>query len=103
MDSRISSGPGGQPRPGHPVGDQPPRDQTMQLGVFAEELTTPTRRLTKPEPRLVKPEPKAVRPDPQLIKPDPRVARLEPHATAPTQQFGQARIPSPIPSPFRGP
>ncbi|MFD7339502.1 hypothetical protein ACFV98_26350 [Streptomyces violascens] len=80
MDSRISNGPGGQPRPGHPVDQQPPRDATMQLGVFAEELTTPTRRLTKPEPQ-------AVQPDPRLTKPDPRVAGAEPQASVPTQQF----------------
>ncbi|MFI6469523.1 hypothetical protein ACIBL5_04550 [Streptomyces sp. NPDC050516] len=98
MDSRISNGPGGQPRPGHPVGDQPPRDQTMQLGAFAEELTTPTRRLTKPDPRLAKPEPKAVRTDPRLVKPDPRLARPEPHATAPTQQLANPE-PEPDPEP----
>uniref|UniRef100_A0AAU2V942 Uncharacterized protein n=1 Tax=Streptomyces sp. NBC_00003 TaxID=2903608 RepID=A0AAU2V942_9ACTN len=80
MDSRITNGPGGQPGPGHPVGDQPPRDGTMQLGVFAQESTTPTRRLTKPDPRLTKPEP-------QAAKPDPRVARAEPQATMPTPQF----------------
>ncbi|MFD9629610.1 hypothetical protein [Streptomyces violascens] len=80
MDSRISNGPGGQPPPGHPVDQQPPRDGTMQLGVFAEELTTPTRRLTKPEPQ-------AAKPGPRLTKPDPRVARAESQAGVPTQQF----------------
>ncbi|MGW1868665.1 hypothetical protein ACWCPS_24255 [Streptomyces mauvecolor] len=80
MDSRITNGPGGQPRPGHPVDQQPQRDATMQLGVFAEELTTPTRRLTKPEAQAAKPDPRLTMPDPRLTKPEPR-------ASVPTQQF----------------
>ncbi|MFI6054458.1 hypothetical protein ACIBCO_30750 [Streptomyces violascens] len=101
MDSRITNGPGGQPRPGHPVDQQPPRDATMQLGVFAEELTTPTRRLTKPETQAAKPDPRLTMPEPRLTKPDPRVARAESQATVPTPQFAkpepQAVRPDPEP------
>ncbi|MFF3982804.1 hypothetical protein [Streptomyces sp. NPDC001828] len=38
MDSRISNGPGGQPRSGQSADRPPSPDATMQLGVFAAEL-----------------------------------------------------------------
>ncbi len=38
MDSRITNGPGGQPRSGRPGDRRPSPDATMQLGVFAPEL-----------------------------------------------------------------
>ncbi|MEU9100755.1 hypothetical protein [Streptomyces sp. NPDC048361] len=41
MDSRIQSGPGGQPRTGHAAKEHPKHDATMQLGVFAEQLIKP--------------------------------------------------------------
>ncbi|MEU8963375.1 hypothetical protein AB0C89_16945 [Streptomyces sp. NPDC048491] len=38
MDSRITNGPGGQPRSGRPGDRRPSPDATMQLGVSAAEL-----------------------------------------------------------------
>ncbi|MFI6682691.1 hypothetical protein [Streptomyces sp. NPDC050485] len=41
MDSRISGGPGGQLGDARPADERASRDATMQLGVFAEQLTKP--------------------------------------------------------------
>ncbi|WP_147267296.1 hypothetical protein [Streptomyces sp. SDr-06] len=64
MDSGIVGGPGGQPRPDRSEGGGPPRDATVRLGFFAEQLSPPAHPLGKPDPRLSVPRPRAAEPEP---------------------------------------